>query len=220
MSPDYQGAFVLPPGATEVILARHGSSAPFDPSVPFDLTGGQSDPPLAPRGHVQSAALASRLAREPIVALFVTTLRRTAETAAPLAAQLGLAPIVVPDLREVHLGDWESDGGFTLRRADRDPMRERVLEEEEWGLIPGGEDMRSLGIRVHLGLEKVASEIGPDRVGVAIVHGGVIAEACHQITQSRPFAFFAIENCSITRLIRARSGRWTLQTFNDTAHLD
>jgi probable phosphoglycerate mutase len=220
MTPDYQGAFMLPPGATEVILARHGSSAQFDPSAPFDLIGGQSDPPLAPRGHAQSAALASRLAQEPIVALFITTLRRTAETAAPLATQLGLAPIVVPDLREVHLGDWELDGGFTLRRADRDPIRERVLEEEEWGLIPGGEDLRSLGDRVRLGLERVADEVGPDRVGVAIAHGGVIAEACHQITQSRPFAFFATENCSITRLIRSREGRWTLQTFNDTAHLD
>jgi 2,3-bisphosphoglycerate-dependent phosphoglycerate mutase len=220
MTPDYQGAFALPPGATEVILARHGSSTEFDPSFPFELTGGQSDPPLAPRGHAQSAALASRLAQQAIVALFITPLRRTAETAAPLAAQLGLTPIVVPELREVHLGDWESDGGFSLRRADRDPVRERVLEEEEWGLIPGGEDLQSLGTRVHLGLEKMAGEIGPDRVGVAIVHGGVIAEACHQITRSRPFAFFATENCSITRLIRARHGRWTLQTFNDTAHLD
>lgn len=219
MTPDYQGAFVLPPGATEVILARHGSSAHGDPNARFDLVGGQSDPPLAPRGHVQSDALARRLAREPIVALFITSLRRTAETAAPLAARLGLAPIVVPELCEVHLGEWESDGGFSLRRPDRDALRERVLEEEEWGLIPGAEDLRSLAKRTSLGLEKVAREIGPGRVGVAIVHGGVIAEACHQITQSRPFAFFATENASITRIIRSSDGRWTLQAFNETAHL-
>ena len=39
----------------------------------------------------------------------MTTLRRTHETAAPLAARLGLTPIVEPDLREVHLGEWEGE---------------------------------------------------------------------------------------------------------------
>jgi probable phosphoglycerate mutase len=219
MTHDYQGAFVLPSGATEVILARHGSSAPFDENAPWELVGGQSDPPLAPTGHTQSIALAKRLALEPVAGLFISPLRRTAETAAPLAEQLGLQAIVVPELREVHLGEWETDGGFSARQPDRDALRKRVLDEEEWGLIPGAEDVQTLEKRVRGGLEKVASYVGPDRVGVAIVHGGVIAEACHQITQSRPFAFFAIENCSITRLIRFPEGRWTLQTFNDTAHL-
>jgi probable phosphoglycerate mutase len=219
MTHDYQGAFVLPSGATEVILARHGSSAPFDDNAPCELVGGQSDPPLAPRGHEQSLALARRLALEPVVGLFITPLRRTAETARPLANQLGLEAVVVPELREVHLGEWETDGGFSARRPDRDAVRQRVLDEEEWGLIPGAEDLQTLAERVRRGLEKVASYVGPDRVAVAVVHGGVIAEACHQITRSRPFAFFATENCSITRLIRFPDGRWTLQAFNDTAHL-
>lgn len=210
---------MLPSGATEVILARHGSSAPFEEKARFGLVGGQSDPPLTPTGHAQSLALARRLARERVMGLFITPLRRTAETVAPLAEQLGLEAIVVPELREVHLGEWETDGGFSARRPDRGALRQRVLDEEEWGLIPGAEDLQALEKRVRLGLEKVASYVGPDRVGVAVVHGGVIAEACHQITQSRPFAFFATENCSITRLIRDPDGRWTLQTFNDTAHL-
>jgi probable phosphoglycerate mutase len=219
VTPDYQGAFVLPPGATEVILVRHGSSAQHEPDRPFALVGGQSDPPLAPRGHDQARALAERLGGEPLAAMFITTLRRTAQTAAPLADRLGLKPTVVPELREVHLGIWESDGGFAVSRPDGDALRRQVLEEEEWGLIPGAEDLRSFGQRVGVGLERVAREIGPNAVGVAIVHGGVIAEASHQITASRPFAFLATENSSITRIVRHSSGRWTLQTFNETAHL-
>ncbi|HEY1507705.1 MAG TPA: histidine phosphatase family protein [Solirubrobacteraceae bacterium] len=219
MSPDYQGAFALPPGATAVMLVRHGSSAQYDPDAPFPLVGGQSDPPLAPRGLEQARAIADGLGGEPLVAVFITPLRRTAQTAAPLADQLGLEPIVVPELREVHLGDWETGGGFGVSRPDRDAVRRRVLEEEEWGLIPGAETVDSLGQRVAHGLETVASQIGPDAVGAAIVHGGVITEACHQITASRPFAFFGPENASITRVVRDSAGRWTLRSFNETGHL-
>jgi probable phosphoglycerate mutase len=219
MSPDYQGAFALPPGATELILVRHGSSARYQPDAPFALLGGQSDPPLAPQGNDQARLVARHLGGQPIAAVFVTPLRRTAETAAPLAAQLGVEPIVVPELREVHLGEWETGGGFGVGSPDRDALRQRVLQEEEWGLIPGAETVHSLGQRVALGLESAARAIGPDATGVAIVHGGVITEACHQITASRPFAFFGPENASITRVVRDGAGRWTLQSFNETAHL-
>jgi probable phosphoglycerate mutase len=210
---------VLPPGATEVILVRHGSSARHEPGGPLDVISGHSDPPLIARGHIQAGALAGRLAREPVSVLFVTPLRRTVETAAPLAEQLGLTPLVVPELREVHLGTWEADGGFALSRPDRDALRQRVLDQEEWGLIPGAESVERLGKRVAAGLETVVGHTGPDAVGIAFVHGGVIAEACHQITGSRPFAFFATENGSITRLVRHRDGCWILQAFNETAHL-
>jgi hypothetical protein len=52
-----------------------------------------------------------------------------------------------------------------------------------------------------------------------VIHGGVIAEACHQITGSRRFAFVATENCSITRVVRPGDGRWFLLTYNETGHL-
>jgi glycine/D-amino acid oxidase-like deaminating enzyme len=63
------------------------------------------------------------------------------------------------------------------------------------------------------------SKTGADALGVAFVHGGVIAERRHQTTGSRPFDFPATENCSITRVIRYSRGRWSLQAFDETAHL-
>ena len=48
--------------------------------------------------------MGERLAGHPIDAIYVTSLRRTAETAGlPLAARLGIEPKVEADLREVHL---------------------------------------------------------------------------------------------------------------------
>jgi probable phosphoglycerate mutase len=55
---------------------------------------------------------------------------------------------------------------------------------------------------------------------VAVVHAGVIAEACRQATGSRPFAFTSAENGSITRLIFGGDGRQIVHSFNETAHLD
>ena len=70
-------------------------------------------PPLDPVGRDQAEPVADRLAHEPIPAIYVSTLRRTAETAAPLAARLGLVPRVEPGIREVYPGKWE---GGTFRK--------------------------------------------------------------------------------------------------------
>ena len=215
-----QRAFVLPPDATEVIFARHGASAPAVPGVRFPVDAyGHGDPPLAPEGEAQAEVLAERLARYPLTGLFVTSLRRTVQTAAPLAERTGLAPVVVPELREVSLGEWEG-GEWRIRVAAGDPVAMRVLDEERWDVIPGADSPATLGARVRAGVEKVVAAIGPGRVGAAIVHGGVIGEICREATGSRPFAFIHSDNASITRLVVFGDGRRLLRTFNDTAHLE
>jgi probable phosphoglycerate mutase len=214
-----QRGFVLPPDATEVILARHGASAPAVPGVSFPSDAyGHGDPPLAPEGERQAEALADRLAGEPLAGLFVTSLQRTAQTAAPLAERLGLEPVVVPELREVHLGEWEG-GEWRIRAATGDPLALRVLAEERWDLVPGGESAASLAERVRAGVKRVVATVGPGAVAAAVVHGGVIGEICRQATGSRPFAFVHSDNASITRLVVFGDGRWLLRSFNDTAHL-
>jgi 2,3-bisphosphoglycerate-dependent phosphoglycerate mutase len=219
MSSVPQRAFAPPPDATELILARHGASAPAIPGEPFPVdANGHGDPPLAPEGERQAELLADRLAPEPLAALFVTPLRRTAQTAAPLAERAGLEPIVVPDLREVHLGEWEG-GEYRIRVANADPLAMHVLEEERWDLIPGAEPADRLAARVRAGIEQMLEIVGPGGVGAAVLHGGVIGEICRQATGSRPFAFVHSDNASITRLVVFAGGRWLLRSFNDTAHL-
>jgi 2,3-bisphosphoglycerate-dependent phosphoglycerate mutase len=214
-----QRRFAPPPGTTEVVLVRHGASAAAVPDEPFDLLDGHADPPLAPEGHEQAAALAERLAEEGAAGLFVTPLRRTQETAAPLAERLGLEPVVVPDLREVMLGDWEG-GRLRIHAAEGDPLFFRMLEAERWDVIPGAEPMDAFAERVRRGLETIVDTVGPDARAIAVVHGGVIGELCRQATASRPFAFVHSDNCSITRLAVLSPERWLVHRFNDTAHLD
>lgn len=214
----HQRQFALPPGATEVILVRHGASAPAVPGVPFPLVDGHGDPPLAPEGAVQAEAVAVRLAREDLRAIFVTPLQRTHASAAPLSARTGLPPAVVPDLVEVSLGEWEG-GEFRIRMAEGDPIAIQAVAEERWEVIPGAETMEALAQRVRAGIQAVVALAGPDTRVAAIVHGGVIGEICRQATGSRPFAFVHADNGSLTRLIVLPDGGWLLRSFNDTAHL-
>jgi probable phosphoglycerate mutase len=219
MSETYpQRSFAPPPDATEVVLVRHGASAAAVPGEPFESVEGQSDPPLAPEGELQARAVAERLAAERFDRLFVTTLQRTSQTAAPLAALTGLEPVVVPELREVGLGEWEG-GELRIRAAKRDPKFFEVIEAERWDVIPGAEPAEQFAERVRNGLQRVVAAVGPGAAAVAVVHGGVIGEIARQATSSRPFAFVHADNCSITRLVVFGDGRQLLRNFNDTAHL-
>jgi probable phosphoglycerate mutase len=197
---------------------RHGASQPAVPGEPFPLLDGHGDPALASEGEVQAIHVAERLAIEPLTALFVTPLRRTGQTAEPLATVLGIEPIVVPELREVFLGDWDG-GEFRVRMAEGDPIAIQAVVEERWDVIPGAETMESFAARVRAGIEGVAAAAGPDVTVAAFVHGGVIGEACRQATESRPFAFVHADNGSLTRLVILPGARWLLRSFNDTAHL-
>lgn len=213
-----QRGFRAPPGATEILLVRHGASAPAFPDRPFPIVDGQSDPELAPEGRRQAEALGERLAAEPLSRLFVTPLRRTQETAAPLAARLGLEPVVIPELAEVGLGDWEG-GEWRIRAANGDPLVARVFAEERWDVVPNAEPAEEFARRVRTGLARVIETAGPDVVVAAVAHAAVITELCHQVTSSRPFAFVTVDNASITHLIALPDGRWILRGFNDVSHL-
>jgi probable phosphoglycerate mutase len=216
---DPQRPFVLPEGAVEVILARHGSveHRPADRlAESAGVIAGHSDPDLSELGRRQAIALTQRLRGATLRALFVTPLARTQQTAVPLAGELGLEPIVEPDLREVYLGDWE---GVFGRLAEHQPVIRRVLELGRWDVIPNAEPMEQLSRRVHDALERVADAGAPSGTVLAVVHGGIVAEACRQVTGSRPFAFLHAENASITRLVRFDAGRWELHGFNDVSHL-
>jgi len=216
---DYpQRGFAVPGDGTEIVLVRHGASAPALAEQPFELRDGHGDPPLAPEGVRQAEVVAARLADSDAARLFVTGLRRTAQTAAPLAALTGLEPVEVWDLREIHLGEWEG-GAWRIRLAEGDPLARRVIAEERWDLIPGAEDPDALARRTRAGIESIVAALGPGATAVAFVHGGVIGELCRQATGSRPFAFIHSDNGSITRLVVLGDGRWLLRSFNDTAHL-
>ncbi len=213
-----QARFAPPPGSCEILLLRHGESAAHVEGEPFPLVDGHGDPPLAPAGVEQAVLAAERLVAtgEPIAQVYVTTLRRTVETAAPLLARLGGAAIVEADLREVHLGDWEG-GEFRRRIADGDPIAERLFAEQRWEVIPGAEPADHFRARVRRGVQRIAAA-HPDQLVVAVVHGGVIGEVVNLAAGSTGFTFTGADNASISHVV-IDGDRWLVRCFNDTSHL-
>lgn len=209
--------YEAPRGATEIVLVRHGESAPADPDRPFPLVEGRGDPPLAPEGRLQAEKIADRLATTAIDAIVVTPLRRTAETAAPLAARLGLTPSVEPGMIEICLGEWE--GGIYRRKiAEGDPLAKQIFETGRWDVVPGAEANEVIEARVTAAVGAVAAEHAGGRV-VLVAHGGTIGAALALASGARFMAFLGSDNGAISRLV-VHGPIWSVRGYNDRSHLD
>ena len=211
-----QAKFQAPEGATEILLVRHGESRPATMDDPFPLVDGHGDPELAPQGREQAIAVGNRLRHLPISAVYVTSLRRTHETAAPLCQHLGMTHHVEPDLREVHLGEWEG-GLLRIRAHENHPVYQEMHKMQRWDVVPGAEPTEVLRERVFRGLNRI-SEAHPDELVVAVVHGGVIGHILAEATGSAPFAFNGCDNGSISKIVIAED-RIVVRGFNDVSHL-
>jgi len=207
---------VGPPGSTELLLVRHGASADAVEGEAFELVEGQGDPPLSEVGRHQAERVALRLVADPFDGMYVSTLRRTAETAAPLVERTGIHPVIEADLREVFLGEWE--GGHLRQKAvDRDPMFEQVLREQRWDVISGAESREVFGGRLRGAIERIADAHPGGRI-IVFSHGAAIGEILAQASGSEPFAFINSDNTAISKLV-VTPERWIVRGYNDTGHL-
>ena len=135
------------PGRRSCSSSATGSPSRSCPGTRSRSSTGTATRPWPRRVRPRPSASPTAWPSHHIDAIYVTSLRRTVQTAAPLAARLGLEPIVERDLREVHLGDWEGEL-YRQRVAEGHPIAMRMITEERWDVIPGAESADSLRERV------------------------------------------------------------------------
>ena len=87
-----------------LILVRHGQTPSNEIGA---LDTAEPGPGLTALGREQAALVPAALAAERVDAIVVSSLVRTHETAAPLAAERGIEPMVRRGIREVEAGDLE-----------------------------------------------------------------------------------------------------------------
>jgi len=211
-----QRRYTRPPTATDVLLVRHGASAPVVEGQPFPMLDGQGNPALAPNGKEQAELVGARLEREPIEAIYVSSMVRTHETAAPLVARVGITPTVDAELREVHLGDWE-EGRLRKFAAEGHPIAVQMHQEERWDVIPNAERSADFTARTVGAIQRIVAA-HPDQMVAVFCHGGVIGAICAHAAGSRPFAFGGADNGSVTQLV-VDGDHWNVRRFNDSSHL-
>jgi broad specificity phosphatase PhoE len=154
---------------TTIVLARHGETD-WNREGRFQ---GHADPPLNETGRAQAAELSATLAREEIVAVYSSPLRRAMETAEVIAAAHGLEPIAVAALREVDVGSWEGLTRSEVEQRFPDQYARWLEGGQGW---EDGETYEQMGKRVVAALLELAASHNGERI-LAVTHGGPIRAA-------------------------------------------
>lgn len=80
--------------AVAVLVTAPASAGPVYVTRHYDTPAGVRDPDLTAIGGARAQALAKWFKGRKLAAIYVTSLKRTQQTVAPLAAERGLTPIV------------------------------------------------------------------------------------------------------------------------------
>ena len=192
----------------ELLLIRHG--------LPIRIEGadGPADPPLSPAGVAQAEALADWLAPRGIDALYTSPLRRARETAAPLAASLGLDPVVDAGVEEydAHLPEY-----IPIEELRADPVRwEQAVSE--WTSTEANDLRQTFRRRVVDAIEAIVPRHRSQRVAI-VCHGGVINAYLSHVIGLGDAIFFEPAYTSVSRVVAGARAR-QMVSANETPHLD
>lgn len=197
----------------ELLLIRHGRVA--DGGRAFNEAG-RYDQGLGDIGREQAERVVDRLAEKDIDAIYVSGLKRTSETAAPLAAERGIEPVMVDALSEVYLGEYEGRS-FAQMLKDEEPVYMKFIEERRWETFPGAESDAALRKRVAGAVDEIA-DAHPNGCAAVFTHGGIINAALAIAIESPRLVIISPENASVTSIFM-RPRPPLVVTVNDASHL-
>lgn len=155
-----------------VILLRHGRSTS---NTAGTLAGRSAGVELDDRGREQAQAVADRLGDLPVAEIVRSPLLRCEQTVEPLAATLGLSPVVEDRLVEVDYGQWT---GRTIKELLAEPLWKVVQQHPSAAVFPEGEGLATVQQRAVQAVRehdaRLAAQHGRDVLWVACSHGDVI----------------------------------------------
>ncbi len=138
--------------SARLLLVRHGETIWHADNR---YAGAASDIDLTANGRRQAEQLARWASRQGVDALAVSPVRRALETAAPSAAALQLAPLIVEDLREIDFGVAEGRTSAELLSVDAD-MVHAFRRDPVAHPFPGAEGPAHAAARAGAALREVA----------------------------------------------------------------
>lgn len=152
---------------TRVLLIRHGTNDFVKNGLLAARTPGVH---LNDEGRAQAEALAHRLAEMQIAALYSSPLERTRETAAPLAACVGLEIQILEDVLESNCGEWTGQKLEDLRKLDE---WKQVQIHPSGFTFPGGESFLAIQSRMVEALGRLAQR-HPQQTVAVVTHSDPI----------------------------------------------
>lgn len=148
-----------------------------------------------------------------VAAVYASPLERTRETAAPIAAALGLDVQVDKGLIELDVGDWT---GVDLAEAAKRPEWKVIQSYPSGFTFPGGESFLAMQSRMVATLDKLRRR-HPGQTVVAVSHADPIrALVAHAMgTHLDLFQRIVVSPCSLTAVALGHRGPIVL-TVNAT----
>ena len=199
---------------TSILLIRHGETV-------WNRSGrvqGWQDSPLSEAGVAQAHALAARLADEAVERLVSSDLGRARQTAAPIAARLGIAATLDPGLRERSYGMLEGKT-YPEIASDHPEIYANITRRDPAYVIPQGESGAAFAARVLGALERIARAHEGGCVAV-VTHGGVLGVLYRHVMGVAPDAerSYSLANASVNH-VRFGAGGWAIERWGDVTHL-
>lgn len=151
-----------------LLLIRHGEN---DFVKTGKLAGRLPEVHLNEKGRQQAIELAEALGSLPIKALYASPLERARETAAPLAAKLGLEVQIRAGLMETSIGEW---AGQELKALSKLPEWKIVQQAPSRFRFPNGESFAECQTRLVTEIESLVKAHQPDEIIACVSHADPI----------------------------------------------
>lgn len=152
--------------ATLLYLVRHGRVAGAERRRFI----GHLDVPLSPEGEAEIRTLAARLSTVRLSAVYSSDLARARRSAELIAAPHGLAPRIIPALREMAMGRWEGLTAEEIQSREPYAFNAWMARIGEFP-FPEGESVSELIARAWPVVEEIVSAHAGGRVAI-VAHGG------------------------------------------------
>jgi probable phosphoglycerate mutase len=198
------------PTSALVLFVRHGETSTTGKLLPGRASGLH----LSDAGRQQAEAVAARILElKRVDAVYASSLERTRETAAPIAAHRQLRVTVERGLLECDFGDWT---GAELKKLMKLPEWRTVQSYPSGFRFPGGESFLEMQDRMVATVQRLAQRhLGG--VIVCVSHADPIkAAVAHALgTHLDLFQRIVISPCSITA-VSYGAGAPVVLTVNST----
>jgi phosphoserine phosphatase len=200
------------PPFIQMLLVRHGET---DYNT-ADRLQGQRDIPLNPNGVRQAQTVAMQLASTIIDRAYVSPLTRARQTAAYLIGDRQISSHIVPNLQEIHHGDWEGRTNAELK-ADY-PYEFDLWQNNPLACRkPNGETIEQLAQRAVQSWQEIVrqSTLANCQTVLVVTHKVTIQTIlCHiHGLELEHFWDFPQDNCAIS-IIDYRNGSPRLRNTN------
>jgi broad specificity phosphatase PhoE len=196
-----------------IYLVRHAETT-------WNLEGrvqGSRDTPLSIDGLAQTVKTVAFLSALRFDTIFTSPLARARAIAEPVGVNLGIPPIVVPELREIEFGDWEGRTWNEIGAMHPAALAAWKLKSPE-ARPDGGESLAD--VRRRAGKVRSIIESNSGNLALVVAHAGlnrVLISVLLDLPLSSYSSFTQPSAC--ISVFEAETSNWQARVIESTCHL-